>query len=266
MSEYPKLSEAEQLEGSHNDVVLMKQMLMTRFGFDAEQIVMLTGQAATGAAIRKALDEIADKVSKLPDDSPQAQVVFHFSGHGAQLPDQVGGNGDEPDGLDETLVPCDATRQGGDADIRDDELNEFAHRIRGNQKAHLWMVLDCCHSGTGTRGIHKSGTPGLTRYRKLDRKLNATSTKFPPVVKRLPDGVVALYACRDKELEPEYSDGEQKYGLLTRFLTQVVNEQETLADCTYGFLRDVIAAGYRQDRSIAGGTTPAVGGFGSILR
>ncbi len=50
VSEYPKLSEAEQLEGSHNDVVLMKQMLMTRFGFDAEQIVMLTGQAATGAA------------------------------------------------------------------------------------------------------------------------------------------------------------------------------------------------------------------------
>ena len=251
VSEYPQLSEAEQLEGSINDVALMKEILTSRFAFDESQITTLTGPHATGDAIRTALGNIVSEVSKLPDDSPQAQVVFHFSGHGAQLPDQEDENRDEPDGLDETLVPSDATKQGGNADIRDDELNDFAHQLCDDGKAHLWMVLDCCHSGTGTRGIHKAGTAGLTRYRKLDRNVEATSSELPKNIKTLPDGVIALYACRDKELEPEYSDGENKYGLLTRFLTQVINEQEKLADCTYGILRDAIAARYRQDRSVS---------------
>ena len=251
VSEYPGLSEAEQLEGSINDVALMKETLTTRFAFDNSQIKTLTGRDATGDAIRAALQEIVEKVSSLPDGSPQAQVVFHFSGHGAQLADQEDENRDEPDGLDETLVPSDATKQGGAADIRDDELNDFAHQVCDNGKAHLWMVLDCCHSGTGTRGVHKAGTVGLTRYRKLDREVTATSSELPTKVKTLPDGVIALYACRDKELEPEYSDGKNKYGLLTRFLNQVINEQENLADCTYGVLRDAIAARYRQDRTVS---------------
>lgn len=251
VSEYPGLSESEQLEGSINDVALMKATLTSRFAFQDDQIQTLTGLDATGDAIRSALKKIVGHIRALPEDSPQAQVVFHFSGHGAQLPDQEDENRDEPDGLDETLVPADATKQGGSADIRDDELNDFAHQVCDDGKAHLWMVLDCCHSGTGTRGVHKTGAPGLTRYRKLSRDVQATSSELPKTVKTLPKGVIALYACRDRELEPEYSDGQNKYGLLTRFLTQVINEQEKLADCTYGVLRDTIAARYRQDRSVS---------------
>ena len=34
-------------------------------------------------------------------------VVFHYSGHGSQMTDL---EGDEPDGLDETIVPYDSGR------------------------------------------------------------------------------------------------------------------------------------------------------------
>eukprot|EP01063_Lacrimia_lanifica_P017715 TRINITY_DN2473_c0_g1_i1.p1 TRINITY_DN2473_c0_g1~~TRINITY_DN2473_c0_g1_i1.p1 ORF type:complete len:443 (+),score=153.77 TRINITY_DN2473_c0_g1_i1:90-1418(+) len=68
-------------------------------------------------------------------------VFFHFSGHGSQQEDH---DGDEADGLDETICPVDFKRAGM---ISDDDLK--AHLLvkipPGNR---LLSVMDCCHSGT----------------------------------------------------------------------------------------------------------------------
>src|SRR5690242_4266862 len=140
------------LMGSLNDVAAMKQILITRWGFAPEHIVTLTEQAATRSAILRALQQLVSEAG--PNDT----VVFHYSGHGSQVKDL---NGDEEDGLDETLVPYDG-RTAGVPDIVDDELDAVFAKLRA---ATALIVLDSCHSGTATRAVEfrPRGIPQDTR-------------------------------------------------------------------------------------------------------
>jgi Caspase domain len=256
---YPHLAEAEQLHGSRNDVQLMSELLVNRFQFPHANIRALLDEQATGATIRGTLDALVQQIETLPPDT-QVLVVFHFSGHGSQVVDQSSGpDADELDGLDETIVPFDAMQQGGDADIRDDELNTFAHQICKRNASRLWMILDCCHSGTGIRGA------STTRFRALARtleskKLEAADQSRNVREKTFPAGAVALYACQSVEKEPEFQDDEQTFGLLTRFMTQVLNETNDLSKLSYGSLVEAIESRYRQDRRVLPAPRPRLEG------
>jgi hypothetical protein len=240
VQKYPKLAEKYQLAGCANDVREFQRLLIERFGFRKTNIVTLIDEQATGDAIRRELNEMRNRVKALPDNCLPAQVIFHFSGHGSQLPDQKE-NPDEEDGYDETILPCNAKEFGSDCEIRDDELGEFAKAVCASGRARLWAVLDCCHSGTGFRG-------GTTKIRCVYRGNGADQeTMFSP--KRdvpqivLPDGAVTLSACRDCEAAPEYEEGGKSYGLLTRHLIQVLYQRSDLA---YDLLPDAIMARCRQ--------------------
>jgi caspase domain-containing protein/uncharacterized protein DUF4384 len=126
------------LRGSVNDVETMRQVLLSRWGFPERNITMLTDERATRAAIIKALNQL------VKESGPSDIVYFHFSGHGSQVEDL---NGDEDDGLDETIIPQDG-RSGDVRDIVDDELDEIFARMRARS---VVIVLDSCHSGTATR-------------------------------------------------------------------------------------------------------------------
>ncbi len=74
-------------------------------------------------------------------------LVFHYSGHGSQVPDE---NEDEgSDRMDEVICPRDFSWDG--CWISDDDLSEVFARLP--KDVHLEVLLDCCHSGTGTREI-----------------------------------------------------------------------------------------------------------------
>lgn len=258
VDEYSNLSDSAQLMGSHNDVRLIEQTLRNRFRFPADQISTLVDEQATGDAIRRAFNEILSRLQSLPKRQP-AYVVFHFSGHGSQLPDQSSGSyRDELDGLDETILPSDAIAGGGEVEIRDDELNDFAHRICARPETQLWMILDCCHSGTGVRASD------ATRFRALPRRLLASSTT--PVEQRtlrqrhLPSGATALYACQSIEKEPEFTDGEQTYGLLTKSLTDVLTQVKQVSTLTYARLSNLIESRYRADRRVVPAPKPGIEG------
>ncbi len=260
VQEYPQLEESEQLRGASNDVKLMSELLIDRFQFPPENVCILRDKDANGAEIRRQFQLLADRLDALPQATP-AYVVFHFSGHGSQVPDEtMGPDADELDGLDETIVPYDAQHQGGEADIRDDELNAFAHRICVRESTHLWMILDCCHSGTGVRGASS------TRFRSLDRRLPRPdkstdgSRAVRIVEKTLPPRAIALYACQPFEKEPEFDDDGRSFGLLTRFLTRVLNETSDLSKLSYGSLALAIESRYRQDRRVVPAPMPRVEG------
>ena len=232
---YPHLPAWQQLNGCRNDVEAIQRVLETRFGFLSENIVALLDEEATSERIRAAMRAIVEKTQELPEDGPHAQIVYYYAGHGSQIPDQEEGDPhcDEDDGLDETQVPYDATSQGGPEDIRDDEMYEFAQQICENGRAHLWMILDCCHSGSGARG--------MTRTRSVNRRFE---NALPPsgrsrvvLPKRLPDGAVQLSACRAKEKADEYEEGGITYGLLTRFLVEQLERQESISRLNYAMLR-----------------------------
>jgi len=128
------------LQGSLNDIAAMQEVLVTRWGFARAQVRTLTDSAATRAGILAALNQLVREAQ------PNDLVYFHYSGHGSQVEDL---NGDEEDGLDETLVPHDG-RTTGVADITDDELDALLDRLRSTE---VIVVLDSCHSGTATRAL-----------------------------------------------------------------------------------------------------------------
>lgn len=260
---YPKLGVQRQLSGSRNDVRLVHALLVDRFGFRPDEIVTLLDERATGASIRSEMGRLVERLSAISADGPAAQVVFYFSGHGSRVPDQEEGHRDcdEEDGLDETLVPYDAEREGGDQDIRDDELYAFVEAVCSGGAARVWTVLDCCHSGTGVRGV--------TTIRRLDRNVapresaSGEPRKIKP--KRLPDDAVVLSACRASEVEPEYRESDQSYGLLTRFLVQALRETPDVSALSYGMLRQMIVDRYQRD-AVVPAPTPQLEGTAESLR
>ena len=75
--------------------------------------------------------------------NPGDTLIFYYSGHGSQMLDM---SGDEIDGKDETICPHDYATAGM---IKDDDFHlVFASLPTG---VNLDVILDSCHSGTGTR-------------------------------------------------------------------------------------------------------------------
>lgn len=133
------------LRGCLNDVTNIVHVLKMYFGFENRDIRALTDTMATGEQIMRGLEWL------MSDAGPGDLRVFHFSGHGSQVPDE---GGDDVDGLDEILCPYDidwnAKRY-----ITDDMLAEcFAALAPG---AHLEVILDCCHSGGASRALVADG-------------------------------------------------------------------------------------------------------------
>ncbi|HEY9889336.1 MAG TPA: caspase family protein [Candidatus Obscuribacterales bacterium] len=148
INDYPQDGLFAPLNGCVNDVELQYHLLVHRFGFHPDDIIKLTDQQATRAAILTAFEEHLIKQAK-----PGDVAVFHFSGHGSRVvdPDQ-----DFPDGLNSTLVPVDSPlpegfpRSGGPVnDITGHTLFLLGSALPTD---NFTMVLDSCHSGGAKRG------------------------------------------------------------------------------------------------------------------
>jgi len=130
-----------QLRGCLNDVTNVLHVLKTYFGFQNRDVRVLTDTMATTAAIEREMNWL------LADAHAGAVRLFHFSGHGSQVPDA---GGEESDGYDEVLCPYDVDWNSGRY-ITDDKLGELLNRA--DRRAHIELVFDCCHSGTATRAM-----------------------------------------------------------------------------------------------------------------
>src|SRR5690242_5232981 len=65
------------LSGSLNDVAAMREVLITRWGFDARNVRTLTEREATRAGILAALQQLVREAG------PSDVVYVHYSGHGS---------------------------------------------------------------------------------------------------------------------------------------------------------------------------------------
>jgi len=135
------------LDGAANDVEALASEL-TRRGFE---VLTLTNAAATRAGIVAAFRKHLIGNSKAGRGDV---VMFHFSGHGQQVPDD-NGTPDEVDGFDEALIPYDNRGLKDYSNhLRDDELSGLLAELRKNT-SNIVVTLDSCHSGTATRGARK---------------------------------------------------------------------------------------------------------------
>lgn len=129
------------LSGCINDVTNVRDILLKYFGFTVPDIRVLVDSRATKANILNRLKWLLTRAKK--GDT----LIFHYSGHGTRLRDR---DGDElKDHMDEAICPWDTSWDGG-LILDDDLYNIFQGIPKGTA---LEVILDSCHSGTGTREI-----------------------------------------------------------------------------------------------------------------
>ncbi|KAF8044162.1 hypothetical protein BT93_A2212 [Corymbia citriodora subsp. variegata] len=129
------------LKGSVNDVRCMHYFLVENMGFQNDSILILSEEEMDPGRIPTKHNILMAMRWLVHDCRSGDSLVFHFSGHGSQQPNN---DMDEIDGFDECIWPVDHEIAGK---IIDDEINATIVRPlpRG---AKLHAVIDACHSGT----------------------------------------------------------------------------------------------------------------------
>lgn len=205
---------SKELYGCENDIYNTKKVLLEKYGFKNENILILTESAGKGnRELIPTYDNILKGIKWLVKKSDEGcgSLWFQYSGHGHYFRDQ---NGDEKDGYDECLVTSD------NYGLADDELrSELINRIRADCK--LFCLVDACHSGTMMDLEYK--------YNQNTRKMvheNKHSTK---------SNVWALSGCRDDQ---ESADAEFRRNVWAGALTK--NFLDILAKYQYAPKLDVL--------------------------
>ena len=215
------------LQGPGNDVALMRQLLVKRYGFkdDPVHIEVLTGPEASREGITKAFQtQLIDNAKARPD----AKVVFYFSGHGSttSAPDNA-----EPDGKYDTLVAYDSRALGG-RDIVEDEIRGWLDTLRGYTQ-DITVILDSCDSGRATRGQAVArGLPPNPNMKLPVAGKGISSDPTPPHLLRRQQYVAIAASQADEysyeDVIPEASGNVD--GFLTWTLFQTLDQQ---ADVTW---------------------------------
>ena len=229
IGDYPEESGWEKIHAV-NDCSLIIPMLITN-GYKETDIVVLKDEKATKARIVKAFQSLATKTR------PGDYIYIHLSGHGQQMLDD---NGDEDDGLDEAFIPYDAHfrykpgRYEGENHLRDDELEQLidAIRLRAGENGNVTVLLDACHSGTGTRIPEEDEYIRGTSYIFVTphHATPAADTQNLRLSMRKGNGlspVTVFSACQPDQLNYEYRSGSRPfvyYGSLTFFFCELMGD------------------------------------------
>ena len=265
---------------SKADSERIHKLLAGSMGYREEDIKILRDSDATRAAILENLD------TWLAGTKAGERVFFYYVGHGHFTKDA---NGDEGDGLDETLVPYDASvNRGGGAVlvenmVLDDDLAAAFDKLKGRQ---VTAVIDSCHSGTVTRSIQgpprnlAARTPQLrelTRSIRVDPSVDEQKQSGPA-----PDGAEpgvdivtwtavapTQLALINEEAAPNYhglftaafADGIEK-GLADGNKNGIISNQELL-----DYVRGQSEAYCKRNAARCEmGVTPSLDGAGAALK
>lgn len=293
-TEYTGNPRISTLRGPVNDVRLWNDTLTKQFGFPPENVAKLVGWDETDEKTRPTLKNIRAGFEHLiAKAEPGAQIVIALSGHGMRVPLPPSANpldpdNFEPDGLDEVFLPADVLPADKDGQIpnslKDDDVGKYLDRLRA-KGAHVFIVFDCCHSGTMTRAvpgkdeprvINRSASPGsagiteqqvadsIERAKKAvaeEEKRTGKPVTEKPRVAPVPDpkngSLVAFYAAQPFEEAPEMPLPEDKpikkeffHGLLTFSLNTSLQQRQ--APLTYGDLAQLMTAQYRAAVGVKG--------------
>ncbi len=247
------------LDGAVNDVETMREILISRYGFGSQNILVLKNSEATRDGILGALR------SQLIAPSARGDLcVFYYAGHGSQVRNS---KSDEPDKKDETIVPADANR--GAWDIRDKELRRVFNDII-DKGAHLTVLLDSCHSGSAARGLTP---PGKSRFLAEDpRDVAELATVLPPDPRPAPAerGALIFSAAQDHQTAVETVGGrDTPHGLFSLALFKTLRTASAGEPANRLLLKVkalMQAEGYGQEPVLSGATDrPLFGAAGEAL-
>ena len=229
------------LQGCTADVLQMKELLIAK-GFKEENITILMNSAATKAAILNELDKM------ITSSKAGEELVFHFSGHGSQVVDM---DNDEPDQLDEVLIPHDLDWNGGY--VSDDDIAKIFKKLPDG--VELSMISDSCHSGTISRD-----TKTLTKYITPPAHILQTifTTKglvLNPIGIRTDGGTqrhILLAGCKATQTSMSAVINNEWHGVLTYFFKARAEKGGTWNDVVKDTVTQIKNSGYPQDPQLTG--------------
>ena len=223
----------EDLAGCITDVELQRELLIHRFGFQADDIITLRDRQATREDIETAFIEHLTKQAK-PDDV----VVFHFSGYGGQIKMPLSFDGEvaqttassEAFRLVNSFIPADglsSSKKSLANSILQETLLILAQSLSTTK---CTFVLDTSFSTT-PRSKH-----GSLKIRSLDRLVEKVSPQELAFIEQLKENLavkglkpskrllslpgVVLSAAGKNQVAAERQWNELSAGLFTQALTQ----------------------------------------------
>lgn len=183
---------------AQNDIELLKASLAPDWN-----VTTLENEKATHDGIIKLLENIASQA--VPGDT----IFIHFSCHGQQMMPEVVSD-DEPDCLDEALIPYDALKNWtqnykGHNHIRDNELAYYINLIRNSvgENGMVIVTLDACHSDD----MHKDdGNP-----KSMDSTIYRGTSDIFGDPNRITDSVIKKRYARDTSIIAVNSNSDVFY-------------------------------------------------------
>lgn len=227
IGDYPKETGWNTIS-SVNDIDILKSAQPSTF-----TIQTLTNEEATHQEIIKALEE-------LTKCSQQSDTIFiHFSCHGQQM---VTNDTNEPDHLDEALIPFDAykvksSNYDGSHHLTDNELGVLINKLRKNvgRGGLIIVTLDACFSDSMDKGTKKAVSDSII-YRgcadifgsneisadSLNHILSKRTKMDSLMVDSMENGadIVVLSACKSYQKNYEVKIMGVGYGSLSYSLVQ----------------------------------------------
>jgi hypothetical protein len=192
------------LGGCINDINHAEAFLQHRLGPQLRPRILHNEEATRG--------ELTEAIrSHLGQAGPGDVALLWFSGHGSEQAVAPEYWHVEPTGMSQSLV-CHDSRHNDVPDFTDKELSLLLDHIAGHG-AHVVVVLDCCHSGSGTRitGARPRTVPAntvvppasaqLPELRELATKGEERTTRALTISARATH--VALSACQAHEVATE---------------------------------------------------------------
>jgi len=218
-----------ELRGCVNDILEMEHFIAeTNKIYPKENIKKLTDKQATKKGILTQLKWLID------DAEPGDQLLFHYSGHGAQAPTLHAPL--EKDGLDEIICPYDFDGT-NNTSLRDKEFAQlFAAIPKG---VHFVWISDSCHAEDLSRDPFKADElvtnsdykqyrffTGLPHYEQVvnyeEEKGDITIENNAPFISPL-NGAL-LSACQSDELSADTYINNRFIGAFTHYLIENLNK------------------------------------------
>lgn len=228
---YP--SPVTSLKGCVNDVTAIEEYLRGRMTKEDDRLhlMLLKDQQATRTAVIEGFQQHLGQAGR------NDIVFFAYSGHGSQEHAPLEFWHLEPDRLNETLV-CWDSRIGNGWDLADKELAKLIADLAKNSP-RICILLDCCHSGTGTREDLREAAvrraPTDRRNRPLNSYIVSPEAATSLITSRsidiqqsgwdLPRGRhILLAACRDQETAKEYRIEGKHRGAFSYFVMETLRK------------------------------------------
>ena len=213
---YPNPS--NNLRGCINDIIDMEYFIASKNKiYQKENIRTLTDSKATKKGILTALNWL------ILGASAGDQILFHYSGHGAQIPSHSPAI--EKDGLDEIICPYDF--RGEDAAGTAISDKEFASIFAKIPKGvHLVWISDSCHSEDLSRKheiVESKDFINETRFRRFNHQYKSKQEQAVAPIPSLgsahsPLHGALLSGCASHQLSADAYINKRFNGAFTHYL------------------------------------------------